>query len=145
MSKQKNPVAEARELLGGTFEDVAVICRVSRQAVWLWEKAGRIPDSRCAVLVAEATGIPVARLAGLGDTKPGNGKPSRKLHTAPSDLSEAVPAGGGMGLHVLRAPVPEYNPTVAWMLALGLIRASSSVTQTPAAPADTEHALDLAA
>jgi hypothetical protein len=65
-------IEEAIKWLGGSLEDVAVVARVTSQAVSLWRAAGRMNNARHVILVHEATvaaGHPVSmrRLAGLPD------------------------------------------------------------------------------
>lgn len=75
-----NPVSEAIAKLGGQREDVAAVCRVSRTAVDQWLRLGYVPRTRYAVLLSWATGISVARLAGLSDSEHDPGRPQR-AHT----------------------------------------------------------------
>src|SRR5262252_8704482 len=67
----ENPVVEAIRRLGGPSQ-VSYLCRISVAAVYKWRDHGRVTNARCAVIVAEATGMSVKELVGLGV---GNGGP----------------------------------------------------------------------
>lgn len=51
---KNNPILQAISALGGSPEDVATTCRVSRQTVYNWLLAGRVKQLRHGILLADA-------------------------------------------------------------------------------------------
>lgn len=67
---KNNPILQAIAALGGSPEDVAAHCRVSRQTVYNWLLAGRVKQLRHGILLADAMEqaghpIPLRALAGM--------------------------------------------------------------------------------
>ena len=59
-----NPVAAAIERVGGMVA-ASAICRVSNNTMCLWRNKGCVTKAAPAVLLANASGIPVEALAGV--------------------------------------------------------------------------------
>lgn len=67
---KNNPILQAIAALGGSPEDVAFLCKVSRQTVYNWLVAGRVRQLRHGILLADAmeqAGHPISlrALAGM--------------------------------------------------------------------------------
>lgn len=109
---ETNAVAEAIEILGGQLEDVAVICRVTRDAVKKWIDRGRIIKGLDAWAVSEATAargrrISMERLIGVPETSP-----------APEQAPARTRAAGGVAqVSKETAAAPSVAGAVAEILA----------------------------
>jgi len=62
--KRPNWVAQAIAAVGGGTQ-AAMICRVRAATLYDWKKRGAIRLAKPCLLLAEASGIPAKRLAGL--------------------------------------------------------------------------------
>ncbi len=60
-----NPVDEAIRILDDSPTEASHVARMSVAAIYKWRKIGYVPDSKAAVRLAMATGIPAWKLAGL--------------------------------------------------------------------------------
>jgi hypothetical protein len=76
---ERNAVEEAIQAVGGPTK-ASYVCQVSVGAIWKWRQNKRVSDGRAAVLLADASGVPVEALVGLvvlngtGDEPPQGGK-----------------------------------------------------------------------
>lgn len=65
-----NAVDRAVQLVGGPTQ-ASFICRCSAASIYKWRQLGFVYDSRAAVRLARASGVPVEQLAGLAETEGG--------------------------------------------------------------------------
>lgn len=74
---KRDPTAVERavEAVGGPTK-AAHACGVSNAAIYQWFDLGHVPRSRYAVLLAEASGVPVRELAGLPPLRDPDGLPT---------------------------------------------------------------------
>lgn len=71
-----NAVSLAVRKVGGPTQ-ASFICQCSAAAIYKWRKLGFVYDSRAAVRLSRASGIPIEQLAGLELVDGGNDGPAR--------------------------------------------------------------------
>jgi hypothetical protein len=105
---EQNAVEQAIQAVGGPTK-ASYVCRVSVGAIWKWRQQGRVSDGRAAVLLSQASGVPVEALVGL-EVVSGNGDepPAGRRFQKPPKITATYQAPSP-GLPV----VPRFPDTAA--------------------------------